>query len=340
MRHAVRKPASVRLRRIVFITAAVSLATVIVISMSVSTLKNDAGAALGSEPSLKQPLRQATLVVEPQPVYSPPAPLKQRVQVQAKPAYGRNGGGVARVAPAAPVTQQYAFALPEAPKVDTDPSRRATTVAIPEGTPVQDAMQRVFDANRDLLATARGRPTTVTLVSGIWNIGRGSMPTDDVWAVLRRPFTYYTAGLETFLSYNLPKVLYTDADTYQVIKPLVDDAAGSIKVVIRSLQEVRADFGATNVDAVQRIRTSAKWLGQSPMVANSPQALLQDFNPLVMSKLRFTRDAARWNPFGTDGFLWLDGACVVVDCTGDHHHCFLPAPLHQSLFCSRRLPVA
>jgi hypothetical protein len=306
MRHVVRKSAGVRLRRIVFITAAVSLATIVIVSMSVTSLKNEAGASLGAvDPSLKQPLRQTVSVVQPMEAVSPSAPPKARPQT--KPAYGKDGGGIAKVASPAVATKAYAFPLPPAPKFDGDASHRATTPAIPDGTPAQDAMQRVFQANRGLLATAQGRPTSVTLVSGIWNIGRGSMPTSDLWAVLRRPFTYYTAGLETFLSYNLPKVLYTDADTYQVIKPMVDDAAGEVKVIIRSMEEVRADFGAANADAVDRIRTSSKWLGQGAMVANSPQALLKDFNPLVMSKLRFTRDAARWNPFGTDGFLWMDG---------------------------------
>ncbi|CAE7938710.1 unnamed protein product, partial [Symbiodinium sp. KB8] len=31
------------------------------------------------------------------------------------------------------------------------------------------------------------------------------------------------------------------------------------------------------------------------------------YNPLVMSKLLWTRDVARWNPFNTDSFLFIDG---------------------------------
>ena len=68
------------------------------------------------------------------------------------------------------------------------------------------------------------------------------------------------------------------------------------------------DFG--QADAVNRIRADAAWLAQSEAVANSPQALLPEYIPIVMSKLKLTRDAARWNPFKTDGFLWLDGACL------------------------------
>jgi hypothetical protein len=60
-------------------------------------------------------------------------------------------------------------------------------------------------------------------------------------------------------------------------------------------------------EALNRVRGDAAWLAQSDMVANSPQALLPNYVPIMMSKLKLTRDASRWNPFNTDGFLWLDG---------------------------------
>ena len=135
------------------------------------------------------------------------------------------------------------------------------------------------------------------------------MPTTSTWDALRRPFSYYVRGLQAFLAYNIPKVLFCDADTYAVIKPLIDDAfengGGRTKVVIKTLEEVRDEFGLS--DVVDALRFSQAWLSQSEQLANSPQALLQNYNPLVMSKLRFARDAARWNPFNTDGFLWMDG---------------------------------
>ena len=40
------------------------------------------------------------------------------------------------------------------------------------------------------------------------------------------------------------------------------------------------------------------------------------YNPMVMSKLFWTRDAARLNPFGTDSFLWIDGGHLCNDPDG------------------------
>ena len=197
-----------------------------------------------------------------------------------------------------------------------DETRRATApTTINANTPLQQAVDAIVLANNGLLKQSPARPSTVTLVSGIWDVGRGSMPTSPQWEVLKRPFTHYINGLKQFLAYKIPKVLFVDPALYDDVKPLVDEAvengAGPTRVLLRSLTQIREDFGEAHT--VNSIRTSKNWLTQGgAMVANSPQALLEDFNPLVMSKLKLTRDAARWNPFGTDGFLWLDGEWQVL----------------------------
>lgn len=40
------------------------------------------------------------------------------------------------------------------------------------------------------------------------------------------------------------------------------------------------------------------------------------YNPMVMSKLFWTRDAARLNPFNTESFLWIDGGHLCNDPAG------------------------
>ena len=92
--------------------------------------------------------------------------------------------------------------------------------------------------------------------------------------------------MKQFLAYKSPKVLFVDPALYDDVKPLVDEAvengAGPTRVLLRSLTQIREDFGEAHT--VNSIRTSKNWLTQGgAMVANSPQALLEDFNPLVMS---------------------------------------------------------
>ena len=199
-----------------------------------------------------------------------------------------------------------------------DASRRAIVPpSITATTPVQQAVDAIVQANAALLSGSPVRPSTVTLVSGLWDLGRGSMATSPQWEALKRPFSHYINGLKQFLAYKIPKVLYVEPSLYAEVKQLVEEAvsngAGPTKVVSARMADVRADFG--RADDVERIRKSREWLLQGgAAVANSPQALLSDFNPLVVSKLRLARDAARWNPFGTDGFLWLDGTTSRLLC--------------------------
>ena len=40
------------------------------------------------------------------------------------------------------------------------------------------------------------------------------------------------------------------------------------------------------------------------------------YNPMVMSKLIWTRNAARLNPFNTDSFLWIDGGHLCNNPVG------------------------
>ena len=69
-------------------------------------------------------------------------------------------------------------------------------------------------------------------------------------------------------------------------------------------------------DLVQAVRTRDDWLSQASWLPNSPQASMALYNPMVMSKLIWTRNAARMNPFNTDSFLWIDGGHLCNDPGG------------------------
>jgi hypothetical protein len=81
-----------------------------------------------------------------------------------------------------------------------------------------------------------------------------------------------------------------------------------VQVIFTSLEDIKANF--PDYHMVQRIRMQPAWRQQAEWLSASPQAQLELYNPLVMSKLRLTRDAARFNPFHTTDFLWIDGMCV------------------------------
>jgi hypothetical protein len=69
--------------------------------------------------------------------------------------------------------------------------------------------------NRPLLnrADERGQPQTVTLVSGLFDLGRGELNTGG----FKRPFSEYLERFKNFLRYQLPKVVLIEQRHYEEV---------------------------------------------------------------------------------------------------------------------------
>lgn len=162
----------------------------------------------------------------------------------------------------------------------------------------------LVDVNQPLIdaAKAKGRPKTITLVSGLFDLGRGNL---DSGGGFKRPFTEYLTRLERFVAYDMPKILYCDKSHWDEIKEVIA-RVGKSTTELR-LKSVETDIkGFKYYDKVQAVRTRKSWYGQADWLAHSPQATMPLYNPMVMSKLFWTVEAAREDPFHTDAFLWID----------------------------------
>jgi len=137
---------------------------------------------------------------------------------------------------------------------------------------------------------------TITLVTGLFNLGRGELPPP-----FRRPFGTYLKQFQQVLHLDYPMIVHTSDD----LAPFVERERGdrATKIVRRSIEELRNFRFYTRLEA---IRTDPAWRNQAPWLASSPQAGLELYNPLIMSKLPWLGDAAHGNAFGTDAYVWLD----------------------------------
>src|ERR1700733_1122504 len=145
----------------------------------------------------------------------------------------------------------------------------------------------------------------VTLVTAIVDIGRETLP-----GGFGRPFDFYREHLKALHGLDVPMVVYADQSF-----SLPDSRSGRKLVPVdrHSLEEF------AHFDKIQRIRKSPTWLKGARWLADSPQAGLPHYNPLVMSKLLWLADQARANPFGTRYFAWIDGgiaSTVPLDLLG------------------------
>ena len=161
--------------------------------------------------------------------------------------------------------------------------------------------------NAGLLAAAQSRPLeSITLVTVLLDLGR-----DKLGGGFKRTFTEYINRMKAFVSYDLPKVMFLDANYMDDFKPLLDTSPSPVHVIPITKEEVKAAFKGW--DALQAIRTNPDWANRQAWLAQSPQATMEYYNPLVMSKVRLARQAAELNPFHTDAFLFVDAGHLCND---------------------------
>ena len=145
-----------------------------------------------------------------------------------------------------------------------------------------------------------GSGPDVTFVTGLWDIGRGSLSnvSGNDW---NRSFQRYLDLLEQLLSTGLPIVVYGD----DVVKATVSKYSNAVFV---SYPKERFAVDLPWYNTLQAIRTSREWYDQptAQWLKDSPQARLPLYAPIVLSKLSFVERAAKANPFHSSRFYWLD----------------------------------
>ena len=170
-----------------------------------------------------------------------------------------------------------------------------------EGMSWLDRGKWLLHANEEYLRAARAKPfKSLTMVSAMVDLGRGKLG-----GGFARPFSAYINRMRNFMKYDFPKVVYLDADHLAEFQPLIDKSPGPVHVIPMTKADIKAGF--RHFDALQAVRTRPEWSKRKEWLSQSPQATLEYYNPLVMSKMNMTAQAAELNPFNTDGFLFLDG---------------------------------
>ena len=139
----------------------------------------------------------------------------------------------------------------------------------------------------------------VTVVTGIWDIGRNNL-TD-----FGRPYQHYRDHLAKLLAIDNPMIIFCESSDVDFI---LQCRAGKRTVIWdKPLSEFNSSFFPF-FDMVQNIRLNETWSKRAGWLSESPQAKLEYYNPIVMSKMFMLHDASISDPFGSDFFVWIDGA--------------------------------
>jgi hypothetical protein len=154
-------------------------------------------------------------------------------------------------------------------------------------------------------------PTHTTLVTGLWNMGRG-----EISDAFKRSYQQYKEKFAELLKTPLPMFIHVAAEDEDFVWQYRSRDNTQIKILSKEHFETWFPF----FEAVQKIRTNTEWYSQAGWLTESPQAKLPHYNPIVMSKMFLLNDAAASNPFNSEYLFWIDAGITNTIHSGYFWH--------------------
>jgi hypothetical protein len=153
-----------------------------------------------------------------------------------------------------------------------------------------------------------------TLVTGLFDLKRGEMDTG-----FKRPFSQYLEHFDKLLRAckNTPMLVYVDESHVDFVLKAREGSVGT-DVRTKKTEDFRTWFSL--YDKVNKIRQDPNWYNQVGWLAESTQAKLDLYNPLVMSKMFLLNDAALFNPFDSENYCWIDAGLTQTVHPGYFSH--------------------
>jgi len=141
------------------------------------------------------------------------------------------------------------------------------------------------------------KETPVTIVTALWDLGRGQISDS-----FKRGYDNYLQKFSELLKTDIPMYIFVSKEDEDFIWN--HRSRENTVVQVMSLDELTNWFGFTQ--QTNEIRQKESWLNQSGWLADSPQAKLEGYNPLVMSKMFMLNNVTIYNPFSSEYFFWID----------------------------------
>jgi hypothetical protein len=136
----------------------------------------------------------------------------------------------------------------------------------------------------------------ITLVTGLWNIGRDNL--QEGWS---RSYQHYLDKLSQLLEVDYNLIIFGDKELQEFVKERRNE--NNTQFILRNL-----DWFKNNefYNKIQTIRQKPEWYNQVGWLKESTQAKLEMYNPLVMSKVFLLNDARILDKFNSDYMFWID----------------------------------
>lgn len=138
--------------------------------------------------------------------------------------------------------------------------------------------------------------TNYTIVTGLWDLGRGELKE------FERSYEHYKEKFAELLKSPANMLIYVSKKDEEFVWKYREKHNTEVKIM--ELEEFKTWFEF--YDIVQEIRKTPAWYKQVDWLHNSPQASLEYYNPIIMSKMFLLNNATIFNPFNSKYFYWID----------------------------------
>lgn len=138
--------------------------------------------------------------------------------------------------------------------------------------------------------------SNITLVTGLWNIGRENL--EEGWS---RSFSHYLEKFEQLLKVEENLIIFGEEELEKFVWERREQSNTQF---IRRNKSWFIDNDFYN--KIQKIRTNPDWYNQSSWLKESTQGRLENYNPLVMSKMFLLNDARIFDKFNSEYLFWID----------------------------------
>jgi hypothetical protein len=150
-----------------------------------------------------------------------------------------------------------------------------------------------------------------TIVTALWNLGRA-----DISEGFKRNYSEYLAKFGELLKTDIPMYIFADKSDEDYIWTIRSKENTLLNIM--SLEELKNWFSFTELTS--QICKKPDWLSQAGWLSESPQAKLDGYNPLVMSKMFMLNNVTIWNPFNSENFFWIDAGITNTVNSGYFTH--------------------
>ncbi len=136
----------------------------------------------------------------------------------------------------------------------------------------------------------------ITLVTALYDLKRGEL------SEFKRSFDHYLECYSNLLDVDINLIVFGDDELRKYTFWENRRKEDNTQFIVRELDWFKNEFW----DRIQDTRLDADWFRQAGWLEESPQAKLEYYNPVVMSKMALLHDAKILDKFDSDYMFWID----------------------------------